>query len=150
MAQRKDGTPPTLEEIRAYADYLEQQLFRMNKEMVDSVKDNVNNVGDIKLLNLQQERIMDDIRAINASLRDLTVQLAQVPVLASKQEENYQAMTRAHKRLDKLAEEFAANKEKFETRLQELNVSQAKGAWLERLGMAVVLAIVALWAKGGL
>lgn len=148
MAQRRNGSPPTLEEIRAYADYLEQQLFRMNKEMVDSTKDGHN--GDIKLLNLQQERIMDDIRSINSTLKDLSIQLTQIPVLASKQEENYQAMTRAHKRLDKLAEEFNSYKDKFDDKLQKLEVHQAKGAWLERLGMAVVFGIVTLWSKGAL
>lgn len=151
MAVRKDGTPPTAEELRKYADYLEEQVFRINKEMADAQRplDHTNQT-DIKVLNLQQERIMDDIRSINSCLKDLASQLTQIPVLANKQDENYQAMARAHKRLDKLNDEFVAHKEKFETRLQDLQVHQAKGAWLERLGMAIVLAAVTLWAKGGL
>lgn len=146
MAQRRDGAPPTLEEIRAYADYLEQQLFRMNKEMIDSVKDNSN--SDVKLLNLQQDRILEDIRSINMTLKDISIQLAQIPVLATKQEENYQAMARAHKRLDRLQGEYSGFKEKMEEKLQKLEVHQAKGAWLERVGMAIIFSAVTLWSKG--
>lgn len=149
MAQRRDGSPATLEELRAYADYLEKQIFRMNKQVAESTNKEGSTAGDIRLLNLQQDRIMDDIRSINQSLKDLTFSIGQIGILAQKQEDTANAMARAHKRIDAIEAEYKDHRDKQEEKLQKLEIHQAKGAWLERLVMAVVLGIVTLWAKGG-
>lgn len=147
MAERTDGKTPTVEEIRKYADYLEQQLFAMNKSMTGQDKKDEASLGEIRLINLQQDRIMDDIRSINASLKDLQFSIGQMGILAQKQDDTAQATIRAHKRVDSLVDDFSKHRDKFDEALRKIEVKQATGAWLERVGMAIVFAAVAFWAK---
>lgn len=151
MVQRKDGSPPTADEIRRYADFLEQQLFQFRKEAVATAPDTEYD-HSIKLLNLQQDRIVEDLRAINTKLTDIATAISgintSVNVLEQKYEESSSAIRRAHTRIDRMGDDFTRHRDKFDDKLQKLEVTQARNAWVGSAAAVVIGAILAAWAKG--
>lgn len=148
-----------MEDIKAYADYLESQLFRMRKEMA---ADNASeDTQTIRVLALQQDRMFEDLKAIHATLDRIAISIHQLGILEQKHIDATETIKRAHKRIDNFEYEFkqsfkeyqAENKrfhEKYDKRITDLELHNAKNIWIERMFMAIAIAVATVWAKGGI
>lgn len=78
--------------------------------------------GKITLLEQQAKTMADDISDIKTSMRDIASAMQSLAVLEEKHTTSFDAIKRAHKRLDDQ-----------ETRLRRVELSTASHLWMERV-----------------
>lgn len=76
----------------------------------------------INLLELQNKTMAGDIADIKTSMRDIADAMKSLAVLEEKHNNSYDAIVRAHKRLDSQEE-----------RLRKIELSTASHLWMERV-----------------
>lgn len=108
------------------------------------------NDNAIKLLSMQQDKMHDDIKEINSSLRSVAEALQNLAVLEQKHADAMDTIKRAHSRIDKIETDVKAEVKGHEKRIQNLELHDAKTVWIERFVMVILAGILSLWVKGGL
>ena len=76
----------------------------------------------VSVLEQQTKSMSEDISDIKLSLRDIAKAMHSLAVLEQKHNDSYDAIVRAHKRLDDQ-----------ESRLRKIEISTAKQLWMERV-----------------
>jgi multidrug resistance efflux pump len=108
------------------------------------------NESTIKLLAMQQDKMHDDIKEINSSLRSVADALQNLAVLEQKHADAMDTIKRAHSRIDKVETDVKTEVKGHEKRIQNLELHDAKTVWIERFVMVILAGILSLWVKGGL
>lgn len=76
----------------------------------------------ISVLEEQTKNMSEDIADIKTSLRDIAAAMQSLAVLEQKHNDSYDAIIRAHKRIDDV-----------EPRLRKIEISTAQQLWVERV-----------------
>jgi hypothetical protein len=76
----------------------------------------------IVVLEEQTKNMSEDISDIKTSLRDIAAAMNSLAVLEQKHNDSYDAIVRAHKRIDDV-----------EPRLRKIEISTAQQLWMERV-----------------
>lgn len=112
-------------------------------------------------LQVQQEAISGDLTEMKKALTSIADSLKSLSAIEQRQLHLHETTSRAHTRLDDmekdvkeaLAEINKTIKDEIkghEKRIQALEIAIAKNQWIERAVTAVVMAVIVVWAKGGL
>jgi len=100
--------------------------------------------GEIRVLKAQQEIMSRDMAEVKASLKSIADSLQSLAVLEQKHAETRDGIKRAHDRID----ETVKKQDKTEERLYQIEIVQAKRAWIERAVTVIVMGVLGMWAKG--
>lgn len=152
------GLKATKEELRAYAEKLQERLLQLNRELA-GMADELHNENAIKLLSIQQDRMANDIREINVALNKVADALSDLAVLEQKHSDAMDAIKRAHSRIDRIENDFKESKREYEhenraahkeaaEKIQKIELHIARTAWLERIGVIVAMAAIGGYIKG--
>lgn len=154
-----EGKNPTVAELKAYAEKLEKQWLEISQEILAMSDDDIKNENAIKLLSLKQDRMADDIKEINSAIKEMASAIRDLAVLEQKHTESMEAIRRSHARIDRIENEFQDSRKSYENevkttyrefnkRINNLELHNAKMAWLERIGSWAVIAVLGFYIKG--
>jgi multidrug resistance efflux pump len=101
-------------------------------------------------LEAQQEAMASDIHDMKSALSSIADSLRNLSGIEQRQVHLTDSIKRAHDRLDEVQAMLKEEVKGHEKRIQQIELKQAKDAWIERVIMAVVMGIIGLWIKGGL
>lgn len=104
--------------------------------------------AELKILQAQQEALAQDLGEIKSSLASIANSLGSLAVLEQKHLEAKNGIERAHGRIDKIEGLLKEEVKGHERRIQKIEIQLAKTAWIERIVMLVVMAVIGAWAKG--
>lgn len=153
MAVCKDGSKPTLIDIRLFADKLESKLLQLQHELAEAETmrdDGKMSEGAIELLTKQQDRMAMDMREMNQSLQKMADAISNLAVLEQKHLDAMDAIKRAHNRIDRLELDFKEGGKEYSSRLHKIEIHAAQNIWVERVVMVIVVTALGIWAQGGL
>ena len=146
---RHSDAKPTKYDLQNLIDRLEQNLIDMGAEVPYSQEQKATD-DSIRLLHVQQQRMAEDIKGINAALTKVADALANLAVLEQKHSDSQDAIRRAHKRLDTMEDDEKIFEKDVNERIHKLEMHNAQNIWIERLFTGIVVGVLAIWVKGGL
>ena len=149
MAEFRDGSKPTTEALKRLINKLEQNLIERGIEVPYTQEQKATD-DSIRLLHVQQQRMAEDIKGINAALTKVADALSNLAVLEQKHSDSQDAIRRAHKRLDTMEDDEKVFEKDVNERIHKLEMHNAQNVWIERLFTGIVVGILAIWVKGGL
>ena len=101
-------------------------------------------------LQAQQEAMGSDIGEMKHALTSIAESLRNLSGIEQRQVNLTESITRAHARVDTIENALKEEVKGHEKRIQSIELIQAKNQWIERVIMVGVMAVIALWVKGGL
>ena len=104
----------------------------------------------IAKLEAQQNALSVDISDMKIALTSIAESMRNISGLEQRQVSLAEAITRAHSRIDEIQDVLKDEVKGHEKRIQAIELSLAKNQWIERVIMVAVMAVIALWVKGGL
>lgn len=146
---RYRDTKPTKYDLQDLIDRLEQNLIERGIEVPYSQEQKATD-DSIRLLHVQQQRMAEDIKGINAALTKVADALSNLAVLEQKHSDSQDAIRRAHKRLDVMEDDEKIFEKDVNERIHKLEMHNAQNIWIERLFTGIVVGVLAIWVKGGL
>ena len=100
-------------------------------------------------LEAQQESMASDIEEMKHALSSIAESMRNISGLEQRQVSLAEAITRAHSRIDEIQDVLKDEVKGHEKRIQAIELSLAKNQWIERVIMVAVMAVIALWVRGG-
>lgn len=104
--------------------------------------------AELQIHRAKLDALASDMAEVKSSLASIATSLSSLAVLEQKHAEARDGIKRAHDRIDDINALLKDEVKGHEKRIQAIEIAQAKSAWIERLGMVVVMAIIGAWAKG--
>ena len=91
-----------------------------------------------------------DIGEMKHALSSIAESLRNLSGIEQRQVNLTESITRAHTRIDEIQNVLKEEVKGHEKRIQAIEINLAKNQWIERVIMVGVMAVIALWIKGGL
>lgn len=104
----------------------------------------------IKRLETQQESMIGDIHEMKTALTSIAESMENLSVIEHRQLHLNETASRAHSRIDDIEQLLKEEVKGHEKRIQAIEIQIAKNAWIERAVTVVVMAVLVVWAKGGI
>ena len=104
----------------------------------------------IAKLEAQQNALSVDISDMKIALTSIAESMRNISGLEQRQVSLAEAIGRAHSRIDEIQGVLKEEVKGHEKRIQAIELLLAKNQWIERVIMVAVMAVIALWVKGGL
>lgn len=101
-------------------------------------------------LEAQQEAMASDINEMKTALSTIANTMKTLSGIEQRQVSLTEAISRAHKRIDEIQGVIKDEVKGHEKRIQGIELNLARNQWVERFVMAVIMAIVGWWIKGGI
>ena len=103
----------------------------------------------IAKLEAQQNALSVDISDMKIALTSIAESMRNISGLEQRQVSLAEAIGRAHSRIDEIQGVLKEEVKGHEKRIQAIELLLAKNQWIERVIMVAVMAVIALWVKGG-
>jgi hypothetical protein len=94
--------------------------------------------------------MIGDIHEMKQALTSIAESLKNLSAIEQRQLHLNETTSRAHSRIDGIESLLKEEVKGHEKRLQSIEIQIAKNAWIERAITAVFMAVIVVWAKGGL